>query len=65
MVPFKRAGPCALTRFCAVCGEPLVPARRDKRFCSNACRQACYRARKAVKAAAQAKAVDLAASLIG
>jgi predicted nucleic acid-binding Zn ribbon protein len=63
MVPFKRAGPCALTRFCAVCGEAFVPARRDKRFCSNACRH--LPGEEAVKAAAQAKAVDLAASLIG
>ena len=36
----------ALFRFCAVCDLPLGATRRE-RFCSNACRQSAYRARKA------------------
>jgi predicted nucleic acid-binding Zn ribbon protein len=50
-----------LFKFCAVCGAPFVPVRRDARFCGNACRQREYRRRKAARRAA----IDLAAVLIG
>ena len=50
---------------CAGCDEVFVPARVDAVFCSIACKQATYRQRKAAKAAAHARAVDLAASLTG
>jgi hypothetical protein len=32
---------------CARCGDPFEPKRLDARYCSNACRQAAYRAAKA------------------
>lgn len=32
---------------CARCGESYEPLRSDSRFCTNACRQAAYRTRKA------------------
>lgn len=39
-----------LFKFCAVCDAAFFPTRRDAKFCSSACRQACYRAREAAKA---------------
>ena len=52
-------------KFCAVCDAPFVPVRRDARFCRNACRQACYRARKAAKATEARSAANFAAALTG
>jgi hypothetical protein len=37
---------CGLAR-CEKCGSPYEPSRRDAVYCSNACRQAAYRARTA------------------
>lgn len=33
---------------CAACGAKFLPARRDNRYCSGACRQRAHRARAAV-----------------
>lgn len=35
---------------CDVCGNPYLAGRRDKRFCSTACRQRAYRLRRDPKA---------------
>lgn len=34
---------------CKSCGDTFTPARSDSRYCSNACRQHAYRARKALR----------------
>ena len=52
-------------QFCAGCGATFVPARRDARYCGNACRQRAYRVKKAARLAARRASIDLAASLIG
>jgi predicted nucleic acid-binding Zn ribbon protein len=53
-----------LFKFCAVCDTPFISTRCDAKFCSSACRQACYRARKATKATQARRAADFAAALI-
>jgi hypothetical protein len=53
-----------LFKFCAVCDTPFISTRCDAKFCSSACRQACYRARKATKATEARRAADFAAALI-
>jgi hypothetical protein len=67
MVLFQRARSAQQTRrrFCAVCDAALISSRRDAKFCSSACRQACYRARKAAKATEARKRADWAAAMIG
>lgn len=34
------------TKPCRLCGKPFIPARRDARYCSGACRQQAYRYRQ-------------------
>jgi hypothetical protein len=53
---------------CAGCRLEFIPARKDARFCSGACRFRAYRRRLAAKAADDDLArqrADLLASLIG
>lgn len=52
-----------LFRFCHGCDAAFFPIRRDAKFCSSACRQACYRARKAAKATEVRRAADFIAGL--
>jgi hypothetical protein len=54
-----------LFKFCAVCDAAFFPHRRDAKFCSSACRQACYRRRKAAKATEAKRRADWAAALMG
>jgi hypothetical protein len=47
----------SITASCGVCGRP-VPAGRARRWCSDACRQAAFRIRRAAPAPAQPTKVD-------
>jgi hypothetical protein len=48
------------TQICAGCRKEINHRRADSRFCSSACRQAAYRERLAVKAAAAERAAEAA-----
>jgi hypothetical protein len=63
--PGSRDRAMLLFKFCAVCDRAFAPTRRDAKFCSSACRQACYRCRKATKATEAKRRADWAAALMG
>jgi hypothetical protein len=44
---YRYLRPCTKSRTCAHCHETFLSSRVDTAFCSSACRQARYRARKA------------------
>lgn len=48
----------SVTASCGVCGGPL-PAGRARRWCSDACRQAAFRIRRAAPAPAQPAKADM------
>jgi hypothetical protein len=51
--------PDGMLQRCAACWNVLRTVRFDAQFCSNACRQRDYRARRALEAEQQAKAQHL------
>jgi hypothetical protein len=58
---WRRRRRAARRMVCAGCRQEFSPARRDARFCSDACRFRAYRARLAAKEAEAPRVADLIA----